>query len=287
VDKIDKHINSIYRDVKHDSKEIQDLKEEMRSHLKQTVKELQENGISEDDSIRIAIDRFGEEFQIRSELAQVLHFQKFFAKNVLISSVIFLVLCIGFLVTSHFEFKDSIKRSNEMNYQIKIVESTFEKEGISGVDRVLRELFKEETKNCFTYVAIKQLPSNYVSEKSIGVPPGTDVFPGEIKYIYPDKIKGEYYSNRFGKEIEVNNTKYLLETGVKTSANTDNSSFYKGIGILFFAICWVLWIIWSIINIYRLGKLNTGWSILVLILGIAGYFIFLLIQKYGSNKVLS
>ena len=283
MDKIDKYIDSIYRDVKR-SKEIQDLKEEMRSHLKQTVKELQENGISEDESIRIAIERFGEEFQIRSELAQILHFQKFFAKNVLIFSLISLVICIGFLITSHFAFKESIKRSNEMNNQISMVESTFEKEGISGVDKVLKELFKDETKNYLTYVAIKQLPSNYNSDKSTGVSPGEDVFPGEIKYIYPDKIKSEYYSNRLGTEMVVDDTKYLLETGVKTSAITDKSSFYKGIAISFFAICWVLWIIWSIINIYRLGKLNTGWSIIVLILGIVGYFIFLLIQN-GSKKV--
>jgi hypothetical protein len=285
VDRIDKHINSIYRDAKNDSKEIQDLKEEMRLHLEQTVKELQENGMNEDDSIRIAIERFGGELQIRNELAQVLKFQRFFAKNILIASIFCLFVSVSLLVMSHFMLKGFHQRYNEMNNQINIVESKFRREGISGVDKALKELFKEDTKNCFTYVAIKQLPSNYVSEKSTGVFPGEEVFPGEIKYIYPDKIKSEYYLNRLGYDIEVNNTKYLLETGVKTSAVTNKSGFYKGIAISIFAICWVLWIIWSIINIYRLGKLNTGWCLLVIVSSIVGYLIFRILQNYNNGRM--
>jgi hypothetical protein len=280
VDRIDKHINSIYRDAESDSKEIQDLKEEMRLHLEQTVKELQENGMNEDDSVRIAIERFGGELQIRNELAQVLKFQRFFAKNILIASMMCLAISLSLLITSHFMLKGFIHRTNEMNAQVKLVENTFEKEGISGVDKALKKLFTEEEKTYLTYVAIKQLPLDY-DERS------TPPFAGETKYLFPDKdkIRSEYYSNRFGFPMTVNNEKYLIETGIKTSANTDQSQFLKGIAISFFAICWVLWIIWSIINIYRLGKLNTGWCLLVIVTSIVGYLIFRILQNYNNGRL--
>ncbi|WP_411678840.1 hypothetical protein [Clostridium thailandense] len=39
---------------------------------------------------------------------------------------------------------------------------------------------------------------------------------------------------------------------------------YRGLGILTFAICWVLWIIWSIINVHEYGYLNIKWCILLI-----------------------
>lgn len=83
------------------------------------------------------------------------------------------------------------------------------------------------------------------------------MFPGKIKYSYPAKIKNEYYSNSFGHEVMVNNNKYFLETGVKTSTNTDSKDLYIGLAVLTFEICWILLIIWSTINVYSYGDLNS------------------------------
>ena len=44
-------------------------------------------------------------------------------------------------------------------------------------------------------------------------------------------------------------------------------------------ICWVLWIIWSIINVYRYGRLNTKWCVLLILTGIIGYFIFSIVAN--------
>lgn len=268
MDRIDKYLNSIYRDINASSKETEDLKQEMKDHLIQTVRELQKNGITEEESIRIAIERFGEEFQIRNELNQVLRFQKLFAQKTLIASLILLAISAILVITSLFAHRSSLDRYNNMNSQLKMVEKKLVSEGTPGVDTYLKELFKNEENNELTYVAIKELPQDFDGTKE------HKLFPGEIKYSYPREIKNEYYSNSFGHEVIVENTKYFLETGVKTSANTDSSSLYTGLAILVFAVCWVLWIIWSIINVYRYGKLNTNWCILLTLTGIIGYFIF-------------
>ncbi|MTK10954.1 MAG: hypothetical protein F8N39_02270 [Clostridiaceae bacterium] len=268
MDRIDRYLDSIYRGASDSSKEAEDLKQEMRSHLIQTVKELQENGVTEEESVRIAIERFGEEFQIRNELNQVLKFQKLFAQKTLIASLVLLVISGILFITSFFVHKASMKSLDIMDSQIKTAENKLANEGITGVDKYLKELFKDEKNNKLTYIAIKELPKDYDSSKH------DELFHGKIKYIYPEKIKDEYYSNRFGQEIISNNIKYFLETGVKTSANLDSSSMYRGLGILTFAVCWVLWIIWSIINVHGYGYLNTKWCILLISTGILGYFIF-------------
>lgn len=240
MDRIDKYLNSIYRGASNSSKETEDLKQEMRSHLMQTVKELQENGVTEEESIRIAIERFGEEFQIRNELNQVLKFQKLFAQKTLIASLILLVVSATLLITSFFVQQGFLKKYRIMDSQLKLVEKKLVNEGITSVDIYLKEIFKDEKNNQLTYVAIKELPQNFDNTKD------NELFPGEIKYSYPEKIKDEYYNNRFGHEVASSNIKYFLETGVKTSANTDSSSLYLGLAILTFAVCWVLWTIWSI-----------------------------------------
>jgi len=278
MDRIDKYLNSIYRDVSDSSRDTEDLKQEMKSHLMETVNELQENGITEDESIRIAIERFGEEFQIRNELNQVVRFQKLFAQKTLISSLFLLAVSVILLITSFFVHQGYLKRYNAMDSQLKLVERKLVTEGISGADTFLKELFKNEQNNQLTYVAIKELPKDFDITKS------NDVFPGEIKYSYPQEIKKEYYNNGFGHEVVVNNIRYFLEAGVKTSSNINSSSLYTGLAILVFVACWVLWIIWSIINVYRYGKLNTNWCILLVLTGIIGYFIFSLSVNPNNKR---
>ncbi|APC39294.1 permease prefix domain 1-containing protein [Clostridium estertheticum] len=278
MDRIDKYLNSIYRGASDSSKETEDLKQEMRNHLMQTVKELQENGVTEEESVKIAIERFGEVFQIRNELNHVLSFQKLFASKIRVSSLILLALSVLLLVTAFILNQGYIKRISTMNPQIELIETKLINEGIASVDIYLKEIFKDDKNNQLTYVALKELPPNFDSSKN------NEPFSGEIKYSYPKKIESESYNNRSGHEVTVNNTKYLLETGVKTSANTDYSGFYLGLAILIFMICWVLWIIWSIINVYRYGRLNTKWCILLILTGIIGYFIFSIVVNPNNVK---
>ena len=165
MDKINKYINSIYRDISDSSKETEDLKQEMRIHLNETVKELQENGISEEESIRIAIERFGGEFQIRNELNHELRFQKLFAQKTRMSSLILLAVSIILLISSFFVNQGSVKRYNIMDSQINLVENKLINEGITHVDIYLKEIFKDDKNNQLTYVALKELPPNLIVAK--------------------------------------------------------------------------------------------------------------------------
>lgn len=267
MEKIDKYINSIYRDIS-DSQETEDLKQEMSDHLKETVKELEKNGVTEEESVRIAIERFGGEFQIRNQLNEVLKFHKLFAKKILTASLIFLVISLVLFTTSFFIRSAFLKRYYIMNSQINAIGKKLSSKGISNADAYFKEIIKGEKNNQLTYIAIKELPQNSSKTKN------NYPFEGQIKYSYPQNIKKEYYTNKLRNNIVTDNNKYFLEVGVKNSANTDNSGLYTGLGTLTLAICWVLLIIWSIISVYRYGKLNGKWCTLLILTGILGYFIF-------------
>ena len=75
---IDKYVNSIYKDVAGDKQEIEDLRQEMRSHLLEAVEELKVKGKTEEEAIRIAIENFGGKKQIVKGLSEFFKVQKKF-----------------------------------------------------------------------------------------------------------------------------------------------------------------------------------------------------------------
>ncbi|EGT3617442.1 hypothetical protein FHH43_14645 [Clostridium perfringens] len=68
---IDSYIDSLYKHIDGISKENKEIKETMRSHLIESVEELKLEGFSEKESIKIALERFGEVNEIRGDLETV------------------------------------------------------------------------------------------------------------------------------------------------------------------------------------------------------------------------
>ncbi|MFQ7565941.1 MAG: permease prefix domain 1-containing protein [Clostridium perfringens] len=68
---IDNYIDSLYKNIDGISKENKEIKETMRTHLIESVEELKLEGFSENESIKIALERFGEINEIRGELKTV------------------------------------------------------------------------------------------------------------------------------------------------------------------------------------------------------------------------
>ncbi|WP_326511404.1 VanZ family protein [Clostridium intestinale] len=90
MERVDKYINSIYRNLKVDSSELNDLKSEMRSHLVEAIKELKEEGYSEDESITIALEKFGDKFHLEGELTQVFNIKKDNTITLILLSLIYI-----------------------------------------------------------------------------------------------------------------------------------------------------------------------------------------------------
>jgi hypothetical protein len=249
MNRIDKYLNSIYNNINESSIEIQELKQEMRSHLIETINELKSEGLSEDESINIAIDRFGDEYQISEQLIYVLNFQRVISKNILKAALVFSVICIIAISTSYFMHKGFNIRLNTMYNQVHTLQSKLVNEGIDNADKYLSEIFEGED-NQLRYVKMTELPMNYDKSKL------DDVIRGNVRYSFPKEIKSNYDSNVFIEDIVVNNTNYLLEISVKKSSQTVATDIPDGISIVAISICLVLWVIWILLNLSKNKGLN-------------------------------
>lgn len=247
--RVEKYINSIYNNVNESTIEVQELKQEMRSHLIETINELKKEGLSEDESINIAIDRFGDEYQIREQLSHVLKFQRFISKNILKAALVFSVICLMAILTSYFMHKGFNNRFNAMQNQVHTVKNRFVNEGIDSADKYLREVFEGEN-NQLKYAKLTELPNNYDKSKL------NDVIRGNVRYSFPKEINTYNDINVFIEDIVVNNTNYLLETSVKKSAITDTTDITDVILIASILICLVLWFIWILLNVSKNKVLN-------------------------------
>lgn len=89
---INEFVDSLYNGINGSEKEIKDFKEEMKSHLVETVNELKDEGKTEEESLKIAYERFGERKIINNGLFKLFNKQKKFIRILLVSAIVFLLI---------------------------------------------------------------------------------------------------------------------------------------------------------------------------------------------------
>lgn len=109
---IDEYIKHIYKHINVTNQEIANLKEEMKNHLLESVYELQAEGKSPQESIRIAIERFGESTQLNKELPKIIMIsRRRFSRCILLLCGMALVI----LVVLSLIISDNFSKQNKLN----------------------------------------------------------------------------------------------------------------------------------------------------------------------------
>ncbi|MBU3129939.1 permease prefix domain 1-containing protein [Clostridium tagluense] len=176
MEQIDKYVKSVYKHVGGNKEEIEALKYEMKNHLLQLIEELKSEGKSEEESISIAINRFGEENQIENELIGIFKFVNKKAKKALIIAGAFLLItiisgCVSIIGTDIY-WKQIGARSDE----IITIMSSYSKDNIDSINKDISTVFNKSKKK-LVYVAITSpLNDNFKLEN--------------IEYIYPSDFQG-------------------------------------------------------------------------------------------------
>lgn len=256
--KINLYIDSLYKHMDGSSDEVQELKQEMKNHLLQTVNELKVEGKSEEESIEIAINRFGKRNQVENELSEVFKVQRKFATTILIVSLVSFFLAVICLISykvidNNFSLKVPESLRTNVEYKLKKGEVISNEE----VNKLLTKYKKK-----FRYVALYK----------------------ENNYSSPDII---YPSSFSSKEVQIDNS--TLTTYVNSPDGTewtvkfgfDSKGFNSSIApilsnsaVILFVVYWLFFGIWCVINAYHRNKLSLAWIILFFILNVVAYAIF-------------
>lgn len=185
MEQIDKYVNSLYRNVGGNKEEIEILKEEMKNHLLQFVEELKSEGKAEDESISIAIKRFGEETQIENELLGIFKFVNKKAKKTLIVAASFLIMAIISFLVFFIGTELSIRQYTARNNEIFNIMSSYNKDNIDDINKNISTVFNK-SKGKITDVKMYRVTN------------GQNVWHNDLKdleYAYPKDIQYKHRDN--------------------------------------------------------------------------------------------
>lgn len=213
MEQIDKYVNSVYKHVGGNKGEIETLKEEMRNHLLQIVEELKSEGKSEDESISIAIKRFGEETQIENELIGIFKFENKAAKKRLIVARSFLLMTVISFSIFVIGKEISVKNYNKKINEIYNIMSSYRQEDIESINENISKEFNESKKKII-YISMFRVPNGEnMWHKDLQ----------DLEYVYPKDFKisdiGDMNYDSSNKQITTQNgVKYNVKIGIVSTA---------------------------------------------------------------------
>jgi len=261
MDRIENYIKSLSKNVYLSPKEMEDFKDEIRNHLIDTVNELQQQGKSEEESIAIALNRFGAEKFINRELRKVVQFQNKFRNSMLRVSGIFLAVSLLFLVFYQFLEQRNTTDFDRMQLQYHQMEEKMKVTGTITNEEI--EAFFSNNKRVLQFV--------YVSK--------ADSQGQRVESVFPESIAEEQRNIQpylsYPLLTEHSNIKWDIKIGLNSKAlfsQTPNVVFL--LAIASFAAYWLLFGLWNIMNAYRMSRLTIVWAILFFTLNVFAYLLF-------------
>lgn len=181
MEKLDEYVELVCKNLKGNDDEIAIMKQEMKNHLLQSVEEFKLQGKSQEESIKRAMDRFGEVDILKNQLKEIYNVQKSFSKKIFIIALVLLFIGIIGLVSQIIINHNSKSIDSNLLYSIQnIIKND---NAISNED--LKTLFNDSQSNFkfynkeLKYIAVYKSPKNYNGNSEI------DSLK-DAKYIYPD-----------------------------------------------------------------------------------------------------
>lgn len=220
---IDEFVDSLYKGVHGREKEINDFKEEMKSHLIETVNELKSEGKTEEESLKIAYERFGDSKVINNGLFKLFNKQKKFKGFVLISAAVFLL--IGLTSYIYMSQKDLKFQKEQKMVTQGILEMVGNNENITKEDEIrIEELVNKY--DYINYIALFKVEDNPNIQIAIENNDkmninGTYMYPFDIKMakvIYPIDVNQITTPDGFDRSTVVaTNKKWAVQYEYKKS----------------------------------------------------------------------
>lgn len=243
---IESYVEKVYKNFDGNNEEVQILKEEMKGHLYDSVRDLMADGHSEKESINIAIKNFGDEEVFTNELEEIVIRQKKYT-NILFKIAI-VVFVIGVIIRISGMFAEEMYRADwEKNRPMtssdvynKIEEIGGKKEALTSEDKgkidELLNKYNDTYDNGVYYIrVIKDGKVNYEYERKVDEKLITNQGQGEASNINGWKVEHRETDLDSYRCSQIYNELFNIK-------NQTNVLFYilKNIGFLFIALSWMI-----------------------------------------------
>ncbi|MDP4177010.1 MAG: permease prefix domain 1-containing protein [Bacillota bacterium] len=298
MNKLDKYIESIYENVEGSPEEINALKSEMKEHLKLTIDEIKATGKTEEESIKIALERFGNNKQIKNELKSIFNKKHYGITGILIAIIVFFTISITLLISTLIGqnyLSQSYNNSGqaEYDYLISHIQDSIKNDKNINKDN-LDNIIKERSKHLngintrLKSIYIFLLPQNISYNDFI-----SNINYNNTDYCYKGEFYNQnYYFKTFSQMFKSgSNTCYIeIRMNETFDKNFDDMVNFTVLitkcMYISIIIYWILFGIWASIKAYGYGRLNIIWIVMFFMLNIIAYVLFKLTGKL-NNKVLS
>jgi hypothetical protein len=284
MQQIDDYIDSLFKNMDKSSIEVQDLKNEMRLHLMESVRELMKEEKSEEESIRIAIERFGDRQTLGKPLEKKYRLYNKFINVLMVVASSCALIFIGILllynwqVSYYYSNRDALfNKADEVfkpGHQITIEE-----------EKQLEKLARRFTDSVFNYKYVALIRNDgYVS-------PQDDSHSGlinvsdHIQYIYPKDtanmmINGYSAAGDFSKKWTI----LYEENDLSIENFTLNRvlEYMAKVSIPLYLITSLLWFSW---RAFIKKRLKPVWIFAFLICNVFGYLVFVIYTGIKCRKL--
>ncbi|MDP4146691.1 MAG: hypothetical protein Q8936_19805 [Bacillota bacterium] len=282
--KLERYINSIYKNVKGSPEEISSWKEETRSQLLQIIKELQMEGKSEKESLYLAIERFGNIKKERKRVFKEFNISENITKGILITALMFAIMGIMSIVMLWYGGNYvGTKYSHDYTADLAMIskEAIEKDQGVADVK--INKIFNQymvklkQDGEQLNYMYIYKFPKDY------------DIH----SFNNNDNSKAQYtyFNNRisdmsfdFSSKLITASTKdniWLIKIEYTQLNKADKLGSIVGMfrmisvfSTIAFVLYWLLFGVWAAIKAHQARRLHLMWTIAFFTVNIPAYILF-------------
>lgn len=216
--KLDDYIDLVCKDLKGNDEELTIMKQEMKNHLLQSVEELKLQGKSQEDSINIAIDRFGEVDILKNQLKEVYNVEKNFSKKIFNIALALLLMGIIALISQIYINYNSQNIGSKLLYSVE----DMIKNDNTVSNKVLKTLFDDNSGKFkfnnkeLKYIAVFKYPKDYNGNTDTTSLKYAEYIYPSIEELNNNLEKSGYIANAYSDKDYLSDNKWHISIGYIT-----------------------------------------------------------------------
>lgn len=264
--------------------EVQDLKSEIRGHLMESVRELMKEKNTEEESIRIALERFGDRQTVGKPFEKKYRLYNKFINVLMIAATSCVLIFLSILLLYNWQISYFYSTQDAL---FDMADKVFSSEHrlTAEEEKQLEELARKFTDSVFNYEFVALIRNDRYSDQLNGLPTSSNGILNHTQYIYPkDTVNKTINSYSATADLKRKWAILYRQNNFSIQNFTLNRVFeHMGkVSIPLYLITSLLWFTW---RAFIKKSLKTVWIFVFLIFNVFGYLAFIIYTRIKVRAV--